>query len=161
MLQLDRRVTLNAMVIVLTEVPVTERAETVLTYAMDVQGYPRRLVMCLDTAAAINLITQKTLDQVLTPSKLQKMVQPSHVTFSGVAGQKAESRGRVVLPLQLTPDTVEDTTFEVVETLPAPLEAILGYSWLKRHNACINLGHKQRKIDVDVLPNVDSKDLNT
>jgi hypothetical protein len=89
----------------------------------------------LDPMAAVNVMSQAAMER----SKVRNgNIQPSQVSLSGI-GDEA-SRGSVQVNLKVFPDTKwEDTIFELVKDLPAPVDCLVGLAWLRAHNTDLGL----------------------
>ena len=88
----------------------------------------------LDTLAAANVMTRITAERL---GVLQTMTA-SHLHLDGVG--TSPSLGMIQVALRVFADSSpEPTVFEVIDSLPAPIELLVGLPWLEDHHADLRL----------------------
>ena len=100
----------------------------VVIIPMNFQGHDQPLRVGLDTLAATNVMSRHMADTL----GIWSARQASSVRLDGV-GHRA-SAGVVTAQLQVFSDSAwEPTDFEILPTLPDPVDLLVGFPWLEAH----------------------------
>ena len=116
----------------------------VLLTKMHFEGLQEPLTVGLDTMAAINVLP-KSMARALNVLSAKT---PSRLQLQGVG--KSTSEGVVLAALRVTDDAPwEPTAFEVIAgELPTPVQALLSFTWLERHQADLSLRPNQHAVSL-------------
>ena len=90
-------------------------------------------VLGFDSLSCCNLVSQ----QFLKDNNLSLVLGPAqHESVVGFAGS-GKPVGSVTLPVQYRPGLVDNVTFDVVDALPGPIQALLSYVYMKDHDIAV------------------------
>ena len=126
------------------QVDPTQPPHRVLLTRMLFQGQTEPFVVGLDTMAAVNVLPKsvaRTLDVLSTK-------RPSNLQLLGVG--KSNSEGVVTAVLRVDDQAPwEPTSFEVLQCeLPPPVQVLLSFVWLARHQADMSLRLHQDSVSL-------------
>ena len=125
------------------------RPHRVLVTTMTFEGSTKPLRVGLDTLAAANVMSEGLAERL----GILEARRASASRLEGVG--RSSSQGLVTAKLQVFPTAAKElTTFELLPSLPEPIDVLLGLPWLEEHRADLRLRRHPRRTRVSLRPAV-------
>ena len=127
--------------------PRPPRPHRVLVTTMTFEGSAEPLRVGLDTLAAANVMSEGLAERL----GILEARRASASRLEGVG--RSTSQGLVTATLQVFPTaSKEPATFELLPSLPEPIDVLLGLPWLEQHRADLRLRRHPRRTRVSLRP---------